>query len=95
MGTQSFEKDPLAVLDYSVDWRDADDPWLEDDETITESTWIVPDGITQDSESKLDGLCTIWLSGCTAGTSYTVRNHIVTSKGRKETRSVYILGKER
>jgi len=91
MSTQSFEKDKDAVLDYAVDWSD----WLADGETISTSTWTVPTGLTKDSDSKTDTVATVWLSGGTAATTYTVANKITTSGGRTDERSIYILCKER
>ena len=78
-----FLKDPNAVLDYVNDWSE----WLGTD-TISTSTWVVPTGITKDSDSKTDTSTTIWLSGGTAGTRYTVVNRIVTVGGRTEDRSL-------
>ena len=80
-----FKKDPNAVLDYGFDWSD----WLDEvtDESISTSTWTVPSGITKDSDSKMDGITTIWLSGGTAGETYLIANRIVTSASRTEDRS--------
>jgi len=86
-----YLKDPEAVLDYGFDWSD----WLADGETISTSTWTVPTGITKDSDSKTDTVTTIWLSGGTAGKSYRVTNHIVTSAGRQDDRSLIIKVMER
>jgi len=91
MANNSFEKDPQAVLDYKVDWSD----WLTDGETITTSTWTVPSGITEDSDTHDDDSATIWLSGGTAGKRYTVINHIVTTAGREDDRSIVISVKNR
>lgn len=72
-------KDPNAVLDYTVDWED----WLGSD-TISSSDWIVSDGITEDSASDTNTTATIWLSGGTAGRTYTITNRIVTAGGRTQ-----------
>ena len=80
-----FTKDPEAVLDYGINW-DAND-WLGTD-TIkadgTGSTWTVPAGITKVTDSKTTTTTTIWLSGGTAGETYSVKDHIVTVGGREE-----------
>jgi len=52
----------VLAMELTTNWRDADDPWLEVGETITD---------------------------------YTVTNKIVTSLGRTDERSIYILCKER
>jgi uncharacterized phage protein (predicted DNA packaging) len=70
-------KDAGEVLDYQIDWSNE----LGSD-TISTSTWTVPSGLTQDSDTKTDTTATIWLSGGTAGAEYTLLNTIVTSGGR-------------
>ena len=70
-------KDPDEVADYAVDWT----PRLGAD-TVSQSTWIVPTGITMDSESKTPTMTIIWLSGGTLNKSYDVSNRIITSGGR-------------
>jgi len=82
---QAFEKDPQAVLDYSIDWTD----WLVSD-TISTSTWTVPSGITKVSDSKTTVKTTIWLSGGTADTDYELINHIVTANSREDDRTITI-----
>lgn len=78
-------KDPNAVTDFQIDWTD----WLNGD-TISTSTWTVETGITQDSESETTAITTIWLSGGTAGVTYTVTNRIVTAAGRTDDRSIAV-----
>ena len=88
---QTFRKDPDAELDYGFDWSD----WLATGETITASAWTVPDGITEESKAFSDTATEIWLSGGTAGTSYTLQNEITTSAGRIDERSFLIMVAER
>ncbi len=78
-------KDPNEVLDYDLNWsaRLAGD-------TIATSTWIVPDGITKDSDSTSDTATKIWLSGGTEGETYTLTNRVVTEGGRTMDQSVTI-----
>lgn len=83
-------KDPDAVLDYGLDWT----AWLDGD-TISTSTWTVPEGITKDSDTKDTTTTTIWLSGGTDGSSYELTNHIVTAAGREDDRSITITMRER
>ena len=91
-------KDPDAVLDYSLAW----DEWLDGD-TISSASWTVASGLTKGSESINSGavtlngvprpassVTTVWLSGGTAGTNYTVTCRIVTAAGRTEDRSFQV-----
>jgi len=83
-------KDPDAVLDYQNDWSD----WLGDD-TISTSNWIVPSGITENSDAKTSTTTTIWLSGGTAGESYSIVNRIVTTNSRTDDRTRIIRVEDR
>ena len=80
-----FMKDPDAVLEYINDWS----AWLVSD-TISTSTWVVPTGITKDSDTKTTTSATIWLSGGTAGTDYSIVNRIVTAAGRTDDRTIKV-----
>ena len=85
-------KDPDAVLDYKVDWS----TWLaEISDTIATSSWDVPTGLTEDSDENNETEAVVWLSGGTAGQTYTVTNHIVTAGGREDDRSFQIVVKDR
>ena len=84
-------KDPSSVLDYSVDWG----RWLGDGETITAHDVTAPAGITLDSDDETDGKVTAWLSGGTAGQSYTVTFGVTTSAGRQDERSITVLVRDR
>lgn len=82
----TFVKDPDAVLDFTFDWT----TWLAGD-TITGTPVItVESGITKDSQSNTTTAVTVWLSGGTAGTQYTVACKIQTAGGRTEERSITI-----
>jgi len=83
---QKWTKDADAVLDFTIDWED----WLGTD-TISTSTWTVASGITEDSSTNTTTTTTVWLSGGTAGATYTVTNRIVTLAGRTEDRDLLIL----
>ena len=80
-----FEKDPNAVLDYTVDWT----AWLDSD-TISTSTWTVPSGITEDSSTNDTEIAIIFLSSGTAGEIYSVTNRITTAAGRTDDRTIRI-----
>ncbi len=79
------DKDPDATLDYGVDWG----TFLEDvSDTIAASDWLFPDGLNKELDSFTDTTTTVWISGGTAGTSYTVTNRITTAAGRVNDQSV-------
>jgi len=86
-----FTKDPDAVLDYGANWSS----WLKDGDTIATSEWTLPSGIAKVSDSKTATTTTIWLSGGTVGAAYRLVNHIVTSAGRKEDRTITVVMRER
>lgn len=96
-----YLKDPDAILDYGFNWgldptKPRETPWLASGETITESTWIIPTGLTWISDSfAANGGTTVWLFGGVAGISYVIINHIVTSVGREDDRSHTIKVRER
>ena len=83
--TRQFYKDPADALDYLIDWT----AWLGTD-TISASTWTAPTGITKSAESNTTTRATVWVSGGTAGASYTLTNRIVTAGGRTAERSIRI-----
>jgi hypothetical protein len=90
---KNYIKDPQAVLDYILDWNIK---YLQAGETIVTSTWIVPAGLTEpQASSHAGGLTTVWLGGGTVDTDYAVTNHITTSAGRTDDRSILIRVQER
>jgi hypothetical protein len=86
-----YNKDPDAVLDYGFDWSD----WLATGETISTSAWTVSTGITEDSDENTTTETKVWLSGGTAGNTYTAANKIVTSAGRTDERTHHIYVRQR
>jgi len=95
-------KNPGAVLDYKFDWKAStngtgDTDWLASGETISEHEIDEDTGITVDSSelSDDDTSVTVWLSGGTDKTTYAVRCEIVTSVGRTDERTMYILVEQR
>lgn len=87
------DKDPADVLDYTLDLR----PFLEavtPEDDIFSVTWIVPAGLTLNSQTQGVGLATVWLSGGTAGTDYTVTARVVTDAGRTIERNVNLYVRE-
>jgi len=81
----TFCKADSEVLDYVVDWA----TWLGAD-TISTSAFAVTSGITVDSDANDTTSATVWLSGGTGGTQYTVTNTITTAASRTAERSFYI-----
>ena len=84
-------KDPNATLDYSVDWS----AWLPTGDTISQSAWTVPAGLTKGAESVGTGVATVWLSGGTVGTRYGIVNRITTAAGRIDDRTLTLVVQER
>ncbi|MFC8531951.1 hypothetical protein [Nocardia sp. NPDC057227] len=95
-------KDPLAVLDFKFTWgqvhRD-DPPWLQPGEVIQTATITISPsgGLALESSEITDSgkAVTAWLSGGTAGASYTVRCRIVTSASRTDVRSMTLVVQNR
>lgn len=84
-------KDPEEVLDYELDWEARlTDAAQETTDTISSSSWVVPSGITKNSDSNTDTTTTIWLSGGTLGETYEFLNRIVTAGGRTMDQTVKI-----
>jgi hypothetical protein len=80
------DKDPQAEKDYAIDWTAR----LQSLETIDVSTWTPDTGIVAADDSVTDGVCTVWLSGGTAGTTYNIVNRITTSRGMVDERTIQI-----
>ncbi len=87
----SFDKDPDAVLDYYIDWSE----WLDETDSVASSTWTVPDGISADTNAYTATRTEIWLSGGTAGEWYHLTNHITTTDGREDDRTIIIVCRQR
>lgn len=72
-------KDPQEVLDYQADWTSR----LEADEVLVASTFSVVSGsVVINSQTFVDGVATVWLSGGTAGETCVILNRVTTSAGR-------------
>lgn len=83
-------KDPLAALDYAVDWG------LEylDGDSVAESSWSVnpaePGGV-EVSNSRLSGaVTTVTAAGGIAGRIYQLSNHVVLASGLTDSRSIIV-----
>lgn len=84
-----IRQDPDAVLDWQLDLTD----WLEGD-TIQSAT-VDGGGLTVGNVVTTDTSITVWLSGGTAGTNYTVRIRFTTTAGRTDDRSITVVVAER
>lgn len=81
-------KDPNSVMDYGCDWSSGD--WLEDGETISNSVWLIPDGLTGSNEINTGTMTGVTLSGGVEFDDYTITNRVTTSMGRTDDRSMII-----
>lgn len=81
-----FDKDPQAVLDYTFDWT----TWLNGDVIAGVPVVTVQTGLMLNSQTNSTTRVTVWLSGGTAGTSYTVACRIMTAAGRTDERTVLV-----
>lgn len=83
-------KDPSSALDYVVDWGGS---YLTDD-VLTESNWsVVPTeagGVTIDGSHFEPQSATVQVSGGRTGKVYCLLNHVVTSMGREDSRSILL-----
>ena len=92
-----IEKDPYAVLDYSLDWQN----WMPVNDTIatlsvtaeTISGDAAP--LVVDSSTSTNYIATATISGGTAGNIYNLEYSIQTSNGNKDSRNFRIKVLER
>lgn len=88
-GRPFIDKDPNAVLDYSIDLTD----WLGTD-SIASVTATGTD-VTVNSAAHAGKIITAWLSGGTIGATATCRFRWTTAEGRTDDRTIYLKIKER
>ena len=95
MTIASYEKDPAAVLDYSIDWTS----WLPTGDAFATATWSTSDAAlvveASPAPSLASGIATAWLSGGSAGIRYTATCQITTTAGRIDERSIEIKCRQR
>jgi len=87
MAYDYYVKDPDTVDDIPIDWSDY---LTEKSDTISSSSWIVPTGITLDSDTETTTGTTAWLSGGTLGCEYVCVNRIVTVGGRTQDKTIVV-----
>lgn len=90
---KEFEHAPLSKLDYGFDWKIKG--WLNTGETISTSNWEVDVGLTSSGAQIVDGVTSIIVEGGVAGSSYKLKNSIITSLGRKDSRTIVLYCKAR
>lgn len=73
-GYPYLPKGPNENLVYTLDHSDA-----MGEETIAQSTWIVPTGLTQTSSTISDLTVSVKIGGGTAGQSYLIENTVTTT----------------
>ena len=92
MTVATYEKDPDATLDYSIQWSS----WLTSGDTIADAEWVIPAGLTEAAASSVTSTtATCWLSGGTVGERYVVTCRVTTAGGRIDDRSILIRCVER
>ena len=91
MTTIVYLKDENAILDWVFDWSQ----WLAVSETIATRTVTVATGLVKDSDSATATAVTVWLSGGTVGTTYTVACRISTTSARTDERTITIRVQQR
>jgi hypothetical protein len=82
-----FEKDPLAVIDFTADWSRA----LPAGDQIALSETIVPDGITLQQSGHVGQQHVFWLAGGEDDKSYLVTSKIISEGGRQDRRTIIII----
>ncbi len=84
-----FAKDPVAILDYTVDWSQF---LPEGDPIVAASATILGDDpdLELESEQFTATHHVIWLSGGEAGTSYFVESQVDTQSGRRDKRTFVV-----
>lgn len=86
----TYDKDPAAILDYSIDWS----AWLPSGDTIDSATWTSSDAAlvveASPAPSVAAGIATAWVSGGVAGTRYRLTCQVKTDAGRVDERSIAI-----
>ena len=84
-----FWKDPNSVLDYTINWSS----WLDGD-TISTSTWVLPSGITNDSDSNTTTTASITLSSGSHNVDYKLVNRIVTAASLTHEQAIRIQARD-
>lgn len=85
--SNTFTKDPDATLDYTFNWSS----WLSAvSDTINNVQWVVSEGLTTEQTEYSSIAATIWISGGSVGSTYSISCRITTTEGRTDDRTIYI-----
>lgn len=94
-----IEKDPVALLEYTLDFDDLDEngnSYLGDDQIDTDSVSVTVDaGLTLVSFLPTGTTVQIWLSGGELGQTYKVKTTFMTLAGRRDKRSFRVVMKDK
>jgi hypothetical protein len=91
-GRASIEKDPDALLDYTIDWS----AWLPTGDTLVNAVFSINDALASIASSAHDTTrATAWVQGGTVGVRAALRCRITTAEGRIDDRTVYLRIRER
>lgn len=80
---------PDAILDYGFDWSD----WLATGETVATSTWAEVTASADFSltdEQNASNITSVFFNGGVEGKNYVIKNSIVTSDAREDSRIIEI-----
>jgi hypothetical protein len=84
---ETYDTDPSAILDYYIDWG----PWLGGD-TLVSSTWVATGGtVTLSQEAIVGDFTQVWAGGGLAGELIDLTNHVVTTDGREDERTIRLI----
>lgn len=91
-GKPIIDKDPNAVLDYTVRFA----KWLDGmTDTLASHTVTGVVGVVVDSSLIVGKTVVVWVSGGTVGTTGSVTVRVTTAGGRTDDRTIYFKIKER
>jgi hypothetical protein len=88
-----FEYSPNPKLDFGIDWKSKG--WLEVDETITQSDWIVDAPLVKSNEQVVNGVASLFVEGGEKDKTYVLTNTVTTSKGRRDSRIIKLFCRKR
>lgn len=87
----NWEKDPQALLDYSIDWS----AWLAEGDSIASLTVLQSAGIVVPAQGIRGAVTAVMVGGGDDGTDEEVTLRILTSQGRTDDRTIKLLIRNR
>ena len=89
---RTIEIDTRARLDFYFDWSD----WLPEGDSISTYEFLnVPSGLVIEDDAEVGGIVVLYISEASLNGTYLIRCRIVTVQGRKDTRSLTLVGRFR